>query len=988
MKGLSLAVKPFKATYNHLFGLLFCLVIVLSLFSWSSTTQASQNMVINEVMYHPTSANEDEEFIELYNPGSESVDISGWCIAEGVSICFDDNTTVNPYSYVVISPNISHTQATYSVTAIKQYSGNLSNKGETITLRNEIGMVVDSVTYSDDMPWPLRADGEGRSLELKDAVSDNSLAENWGASLVDSGTPGAENSIVQTLGRPVLSNVQKPTNVNAGDSPIITIMAEDVASVTLKYKVMFDNEQSVQMYDDGNNNDGTVGDNIYGASIPAQAAGKLVRYKIEATNNNGTTVSPGNDDTQNYHGYVVNDSSQSGTTPRLQWFISESDYTDLINTPDGQQPFFDCIIAYGDQVYDNARVRLKGSYSRTFPKKPFKVNLPQGYRLAMPGVLSDPLNEFHLNSDFATNDYIKSIVSWRVFEYAGFPVPQVQKIQLQRNGDFEGVYTLVEKYDNEWLERNLKFKDAIIYEGYFEKEQPQDNDNSDRDEWRAKFNNLEGDEKKSFLLDSMDIPNVINFLAVQAIIRNHDWTGQHNIFLLNDQERTGRWSFMPWDLDLAFSNMGLSPMNQEPGYGYMIDPRDVVVSLNATDRYFANAVWDDPELKSLYLRRVKTLVDEVYKTGKMEQWVQEEFTAARDAIMLDYAKWYDVEDAQYNTYRGYMVMFGLDPDNQQDIYTFMAALFPGVDFSGLPDPITSLAPFTPDNRLYLTKETIKEQIRKFDTVYLNEGLLPQSQTATHVIVNELMYNPVNGQDLEFIELYNPSNEALDISGWKLSGGITMTLPGGSVIPANGYALVVKNDTAFRSYYGAGKLILGEYNGDLSDEGEIITLKNNDVTKISFAYSSQSPWPSTPNGQGPSLSLSKSDANVSRAYCWAPSAENDGTPGRMNVLNQAVVSGNAARCASGIETALNNPLISVLPGNITTSAGSTNLSQVIEDVDNSRPQELQQKSKLLDQPNTSAKDIIKYVFAAVIVGGIGVAGTFVTKSVRLLNKTQV
>ena len=40
------------------------------------------------------------------------------------------------------------------------------------------------------------------------------------------------------------------------------------------------------MYDDGNHNDGGSGDGIYGATIPGAAAGVLMRYYIEATENN------------------------------------------------------------------------------------------------------------------------------------------------------------------------------------------------------------------------------------------------------------------------------------------------------------------------------------------------------------------------------------------------------------------------------------------------------------------------------------------------------------------------------------------------------------------------------------------------------------------------------------------------------------------------------------------------------------------------------
>ena len=40
---------------------------------------ARADVVINELMYHPSSENPAEEYIELYNPGA-ATDISGFCI--------------------------------------------------------------------------------------------------------------------------------------------------------------------------------------------------------------------------------------------------------------------------------------------------------------------------------------------------------------------------------------------------------------------------------------------------------------------------------------------------------------------------------------------------------------------------------------------------------------------------------------------------------------------------------------------------------------------------------------------------------------------------------------------------------------------------------------------------------------------------------------------------------------------------------------------
>ena len=41
------------------------------------------------------------------------------------------------------------------------------------------GNIIDQVCYSDSLPWPMEADGNGAYLQLKELDSDNSLAENW-----------------------------------------------------------------------------------------------------------------------------------------------------------------------------------------------------------------------------------------------------------------------------------------------------------------------------------------------------------------------------------------------------------------------------------------------------------------------------------------------------------------------------------------------------------------------------------------------------------------------------------------------------------------------------------------------------------------------------------------------------------------------------------------------------------------------------------------
>jgi hypothetical protein len=71
----------------------------------------------------------------------------------------------------------------------------LSSGGELIRLYNTTGMLVDSVVYDNEAPWPEEPNGQGPTLELKSPFYDNTLPENWCASS-NHGTPGRANSCI------------------------------------------------------------------------------------------------------------------------------------------------------------------------------------------------------------------------------------------------------------------------------------------------------------------------------------------------------------------------------------------------------------------------------------------------------------------------------------------------------------------------------------------------------------------------------------------------------------------------------------------------------------------------------------------------------------------------------------------------------------------------------------------------------------------------
>ena len=165
-------------------------------------------VVINEISYHPAAEADAGDWVELRNASAQPLDLSGWRLIAGGGDGFalPQGTTLQPDQYLVLVRDAALFQAVFpGVTAFFGDLGfGLSNGGETITVIDAAGRLIDQLAYDDQPPWPTAADGEGATLELIDPGADNALAASWRAS-ADHGTPGRPNddlltAVTQTVG--------------------------------------------------------------------------------------------------------------------------------------------------------------------------------------------------------------------------------------------------------------------------------------------------------------------------------------------------------------------------------------------------------------------------------------------------------------------------------------------------------------------------------------------------------------------------------------------------------------------------------------------------------------------------------------------------------------------------------------------------------------------------------------------------------------------
>ena len=143
---------------------------------------------MTEFQKDPTTVSDSAgEWIEIYNPGNQPVDISNWVLSDlgSESTVLDgagQRITVRAGRHLVLGRN-ADTNLNGGVKVDFEYASfTLSNGEDEIVLSRPDGTVVDQVAYDDGVLWP---DEAGRSISLDPDAYDEGMNDDgaqWCAS--------------------------------------------------------------------------------------------------------------------------------------------------------------------------------------------------------------------------------------------------------------------------------------------------------------------------------------------------------------------------------------------------------------------------------------------------------------------------------------------------------------------------------------------------------------------------------------------------------------------------------------------------------------------------------------------------------------------------------------------------------------------------------------------------------------------------------------
>lgn len=763
----------------------------------------------------------------------------------------------------------------------------------------------------------------------------------------DLGTPGARNSRwVANAGPSIVEVVHTPVLPAANQAVVVSARLSDpdgLGTVRVRYRIdPGGTTTDLVMKDDGTAGDAVAGDGVYSARLSGRTLGTLVAFYVEAADNaqaSSTARFPA-DAPERECLVRWGETQPVGNLGVYRLWQRRADYDWLRSREPLANDNVDCTFVYDDgRVVYNVEMRGKGSpwhggsvgsdYIFTFPGDDRFLGARDVALVTVGNLGSD---------DSAQREQ----AAFWIGRHMGTPTLHRRHVLFFENGARkQTVYEDTEEPNGRYVDRWWPAgEDGDLYkvEDWFEFNDTGDSFTFSRDAtlekftttggayklaryrwaWRKRavadsannytnlFNlvtavNLTGSALVPQVENQVDVENWMRVFALQHIVGNWDAYGYNrgkNCYIYKPVN--GRFGMIPWDIDMVLGSGSDGPTTDIFGANDPIVTR--LWNTPAFRRVYLRAYWD-AVAGPLQNARFDPIVDgrhsalrangvTVADPRPIKSWV-----AQRRAYLANRVAGMDVKDFAITSNGGNDWTTG---QLQVTLSGTAPIAIKTIELNGAVMPVTWTSATSWSALVALGGRTNVLTLVGYDSrgapvagasdavriIYTGTEL---PAAADQVVINEIMYHPL-APDAAFIELYNASATApFDLSGWRL-GGVGFTFPSGVVLGAGGFAVVASNRDGFAAAYGFNVLPVGEFPGNLQNDGERLRLvrpgatPEDDELVDEVRYANEPPWPVQADGWGPSLQLIDPRQDNWCVGNWAAAHPGDAvvaTPGKPN-----------------------------------------------------------------------------------------------------------
>jgi spore coat protein H len=330
--------------------------------------------------------------------------------------------------------------------------------------------------------------------------------------------------------------------------------------------------------------------------------------------------------------------------PLYELKIAPRDLLSLESASFGNTTFPVSFTAQG-KVYEGVKIRPRGSWSRTWPKKSLKIQFD--HQNSFQGEHS-----LNLNSGWRDPAFIREALAYKVYEACGVPASKVQMVRLQVNGRFHGLYVEVEEVDKEFLSRR-KLKGGELYKAASHSRDADEREMENEAAYKGAYTKetkktesyhqlaelchelASSTDTLAFFDKYVDTEEYINYLAATVLIQH--WDGfNKNHYLVYDGQGSAKWRVIPWDLDRTLGDhwhMTFGEAQLPVLLGTSASPG--VTGWNRLEERF----FSEPKLRLRFLDRLSELLDKEFTTAKLFPVLDQLEADIAAAAQLDRARW-------------------------------------------------------------------------------------------------------------------------------------------------------------------------------------------------------------------------------------------------------------------------------------------------------------------------------------------------------------
>jgi len=913
-------------------------LICLTLFiSYSIETFATE-IYINELMASNSKTITDEygefdDWVELYNPGIEAVDIGGMFITDSLKNLTlwqipdtdIEKTTIPPGGYLLLWFDKDIEQGVLHVNA------KLKAEGESIAIVKSDGQtIVDSIQFDNQesdislgrktdpsYEWILMQNPTPKSSNISEVMLELSTRPMIS---LDAGFYDTNPTLIMSAISAKIYYTQIKANPDSYTQPLMTLSQYTQPVVLTETCIIkawaIENGKAPSLIQTKTY---FIGENYQMPVISISIEPHKLFDPIEGLYMKGPEVLP--DDPWPYwkSNYYHGSTNYEGSKIIETW----EDYEKLVH--------FEYFDINGNLLLDiDAGLEITGAWSRAFPKKSFNIKTRDEYGQTQ---IDYPLfddNEYNIYDGLTVRagaedrSRIQNEIIYMAYRDAKLrtDMQAYKPAILFLNGAYWGIYSLMERKDNDFVENRYGYKDIDLIADWGLVKDGSIDAYSDFIDF-MNDNDITDDDIYKQVCEKINLENFIDHCLMQVYTSHGD---PNNIRYWRPRTPDGKWHWIIYDFDwwkpvddkTLTNYVSVTEAKMDEQLGYMLQNTSfrkqyinrLADFINTTGRpenmlnYIDKAIKDietqiEPDINR-WMDWATNSGPTIYDMDSRDwevNWVKKFVKNRPDNLIKEIIDLYSPSGSANIT-----ISIGIGKGririNTTDIDK---SFYTGTYFKEIPIQITAI----PDLDYTFAGWSFpdlpnKKTIEFFLTEDMNisANFIPVSQP---IIINEINYNSADTfPSKDWIEIFNRSSDSVDISGWYFCDNSIndndFIFPENIIIHSGEYLVIAKDLEAFKSVFPDVTNVIGGFSFSLDGGGEKIQLFNNEFFPIDIlTYDDTLPWPMEADGQGFTLELISPDEDNTKAESWGASRIIKGSPGKPNsILNPFVSIENIIR----------------------------------------------------------------------------------------------